>query len=475
MRQLHHFKGGVHPPQHKDNSTRNPIRIPPLPGKLFIPLHQHIGSSAKPLVHPGERVLKGQMIGQPEGHVSSAIHAPTSGKILSVGMEPIPHPSGLNALCIVLEPDGLEEWIERVPLDPEMDPGSMRTKLKEAGVVGLGGAVFPSFIKLNPGSKKRIRTLILNGAECEPYITCDDLLMRERAFEIAEGAKLMQHLLGAEEVVLGIEDNKPLAIEAMKSAGGMEVVAVPTIYPGGGAKQLIKVLTGIEVPAGERSTDLGVQCFNVATAASIYRAIRLGEPVLSRIVTITGNVAHPGNYEALIGTPVDYLIEQAGALPGSSGAIMGGPMMGFDLPSTHVPVVKAMNCVIVKSESLFPKAPEPMPCIRCAKCAESCPAELQPQELYWFAKAKNFGKAQEYALFDCIECGCCSYVCPSHIPLVQYYRYAKSEIWAQEREKKASDLARVRHEFRIERMERDKREKAERLAQKSAQAKETQP
>ncbi len=473
MRKLYRFNGGVHPPQHKADSSRQPIQKPPLPEKLVIPLHQHIGNSAKAIVEAGEIVLKGQMIGKAEGYVSSAVHAPTSGKILSVGFEPVPHPSGLNDLCITLIPDGREEWIALQPLDyPNMDPNALRNRLRDAGVVGLGGAVFPSFIKLNAANKK-IRTLVLNGAECEPYITCDDLLMQERATEIVEGAKIMRHMLQAEEVVLGIEDNKPRAISAMKEAAEgneIEVVAVPTIYPGGGAKQLIRVLTGIEVPAGERSTDLGVQCFNVATAASVYRAVHFGEPVLSRIVTVTGNVRHPGNYDALIGTPIDHLIAQAERLDGSTGAIMGGPMMGFDLPSTSVPVVKATNCVIVKSRKLFPEKPQPMPCIRCGKCAESCPADLQPQELYWFSKAENFGKAQEYALFDCIECGACSYVCPSHIPLVQFYRYAKSEIWAQEREKKAADLARFRHDFRLERMEREKREKAEKLAQKSAQA-----
>ncbi len=472
MRKLYHFNGGVHPPQHKSESTRHPIIKPPLPEKLVIPLHQHIGNTAKPVVSKGERVLKGQKIGRAEGYVSSAIHAPTSGTILSIEQEPVPHPSGLRDLCISLEPDGMEEWIELQPVDYlNTDPSTLRNRLRDAGVVGLGGAVFPSFIKLNPSNRK-IRTLVLNGAECEPYITCDDMLMRQRAAEIVEGAKIMRHMLQADEILLGIEDNKPEAIAAMKAASGdeMEVVAVPTIYPGGGAKQLIRVLTGIEVPAGERSTDLGVQCFNVATAASVYRAVRYGEPLISRIVTIAGNVANPGNYEALIGTMIDHLILQAGKNEEENVAIMGGPMMGFDLPSVRVPLVKATNCIIVKSEKLFPKRPAPMPCIRCGRCAESCPADLQPQELYWFSKAGNFGKAQEYALFDCIECGCCSYVCPSSIPLVQFYRYAKSEIWAQEREKKASDLARIRHDFRIERIEREKREKAERLAQKSAKA-----
>ncbi|HQT26585.1 MAG TPA: RnfABCDGE type electron transport complex subunit C, partial [Burkholderiales bacterium] len=223
MRKLYHFNGGVHPPQHKSESTLHPILKPPLPERLVIPLHQHIGNTAKPLVGEGERVLKGQKIGSAEGYVSSAIHAPTSGRILSVAHEPVPHPSGLKDLCISIEPDGREEWVELVPVDHlNTDPSSLRNRLRDAGVVGLGGAVFPSFIKLNPSSKK-VRTLVLNGAECEPYITCDDMLMRERAAEIVEGAKIMRHMLQAEEILLGIEDNKPEAISAMKAAAGSEI------------------------------------------------------------------------------------------------------------------------------------------------------------------------------------------------------------------------------------------------------------
>ncbi|HEX7454807.1 MAG TPA: electron transport complex subunit RsxC, partial [Gallionella sp.] len=351
----------------------------------------------------------------------------------------------------------------------------LRHRLREAGVVGLGGAVFPSDMKLY-AHKHKIKTLVLNGAECEPYITCDDLLMRERADEILQGAEMMRALLSAEEVLIGIEDNKPEAIAAMQEAvikGGherMEVIAVPTVYPGGGAKQLIRVLTGIEVAAGVRSTNLGVQCFNVGTAYSAWRAVRHGEPLISRIVTVTGNVGRPQNFETLIGTPVDELVTQASQLPGTTGYIMGGPMMGVLLPSAQVGVIKATNCIIAASNKLFPPPAPALPCIRCTRCADVCPAELQPQELYWFAKAKNLDKAEDYHLFDCIECGACSYVCPSNIPLVQYYRFAKSEIWAQGAGKKAADAARERHEYRENRIEREKREKAEKLAAKEKAA-----
>jgi electron transport complex protein RnfC len=344
-------------------------------------------------------------------------------------------------------------------------------------VVGLGGATFPSHVKLREDARHPVRTLILNGAECEPYITCDDMLMRERADQIVRGIEVMQYLLGAERCVVGIEDNKPQAAEAMRAACGastlpIEVVAVPTLYPGGGAKQLIKVITGLEVPSGRLPTEVGVQCFNVATAYSVHRFVNHGEPVISRVVTVTGSVAQPGNFEVPLGMEIDELVEAAGgAGPDSGGLIMGGPMMGFNLPSPRVPVVKATNCVIAASPGLFPAKPPAMPCIRCARCADACPVNLQPQELYWFSKSNNFEKARDYHLFDCIECGCCSYVCPSNIPLVQYYRYAKSEIIAADRAKEAANMARERNEFRLARVEREKQERAAKHAQKAAGAK----
>ena len=475
MTKLYSFHGGVHPPSNKSQSTRTPIALAALPGKLVIPFHQHVGNIAKPLVKKGDRVLKGQLIGAPEDAVSSAIHASTSGTIAEIGMQIVAHASGLPDLCVTLIPDGKDEWINHQGMDyRSADESDIRLALRMAGVVGLGGAVFPSDLKLRVG-KRKIKTLILNGAECEPYISCDDMLMRERAEEIVRGAEVIRHVLDAEQVLIGIEDNKPQAIAAMQRAAStshdkMEVIAIPTIYPGGGAKQLIRVLTGIEVAAGVRSTEKGVQCFNVATAQSVYRAVQFGEPLLSRIVTVAGNVTHPQNFEALIGTPLNELLALAGVLPDTDHYIMGGPMMGVVLPGATVSVVKSTNCVIAASDNLFPPPPAAMPCIRCTRCADVCPAELQPQDLYWFAKAKEFGKAQEYNLFDCIECGACSYVCPSHIPLVQYYRFAKSEIWARESEKNAADSARERFEFRSHRIEREKQERAEKLAVKEKAA-----
>ncbi|MGL6041126.1 MAG: electron transport complex subunit RsxC, partial [Deefgea sp.] len=400
---------------------------------------------------------------------------PTSGKVIAIDAQQVAHPSGLAELCVTLETDGRDEWITKEKFDWQAamargDAKSVRDYLQDMGVVGQGGAVFPSHLKLF--GRDQLDTLVINGAECEPYITCDDRLMRERALEIVAGIAIVRQMLNAKQVLIGIEDNKPEAVaalrEVLKTCGfAAEVVVVPTLYPSGGAKQLIKLLTNLEVPSGVRSTDLGVQCFNVATVYSIYAALEQAEPVISRIVTLTGNVERPGNVEALIGTPIADLLKFAGA-KASSEYIYGGPMMGFVLPSTQVGLTKAGNCIIAMDKASFPEKPREMPCIRCGECAVACPAELQPMDLYWFARAKNFGKAQEWNLFDCIECGACAYVCPSSIQLVDYYRFAKSEIWDAERAKKSADTARERHEFKQFREEREKEEKAARLAAKSA-------
>ena len=479
LRQLFRFNGGVKPAYHKEASTTLPIAVAPAPTRLVIPLHQSIGGPPRPLVTTGDRVLKGQRIGGADGNVSSAVHASTSGTVLGVEMRLMPHTSGLSALCVVIEPDGRDEWMERQPFDfHAATPTATRDYLRDAGVVGLGGAVFPSHLKLNAGKQGKLDTLVLNGAECEPFITCDDVLMRERADALLKGAAIMRDMLAATRVLVGIEDNKPEAIAAMEAAAArtgddsIQVVAVPTRYPAGGAKQLIRVLTGIEVPHGERSTDHGVQCFNVGTAHAIYEAIALGQPLISRIITVAGNVGQARNYEVLFGTSMRDLIAPCAPLPDTDRIIMGGPMMGFLMPGDDVPVVKATNCVLVGSRALFPPPPPEMPCIRCGECAKACPADLQPFEMYWFSRARMFGKAQEYHLFDCIECGCCAYVCPSRIPLVDYYRFAKSEIWAREVDKEAADQARERYEVRLLREEREKQEKAAKLAAKTAAGRE---
>ncbi len=475
---LFRFPGGVKPASHKQESALAPIKVAPLPPLLVVPFRQSATGAATIQVRAGERVLKGQQIGSAEGAFGSAVHAPTSGLVRAVESRMLPHPSGLAAPCAVIEPDGAERWIERVPLDPDdSDPAIVRARIRDAGIVGLGGAAFPSHVKTRAGAAGRIETLVINGAECEPWITCDDLLMRERAGDIVTGARIVGRLMGAKKILFGIEDNKPEAAQALRAALGecdgssCAIVSVPTLYPAGGEKQLIRVLTGIEIPYGKLGPDFGVQCFNVGTAYAVARALLAGEPLISRIVTLAGNYAHPGNHEVPIGTPIEALLALGTPQPDTDRIVMGGPMMGFQLQDTRVPVVKASNCLLAMSPALFPPPPPEMPCIRCGACTRACPMVLQPHELYWYARAKNFGKTQEYHLFDCIECGCCAFVCPSRIPLVDYYRFAKSEIRAREREKLAADQARERYEFRQFREEREKTEKAARLAAKAAETK----
>ncbi len=471
-RRLWKFHGGVHPPQHKEISTTLPVSAARMPARLVLPLHQHIGEPAEPTVAKGEKVLKGQMIARPQGYVSAPVHAPTSGTIADIGDYPVPHPSGLSAACMVIEPDGEECWMERQPIEDytTLPPSELRNLIREAGIVGLGGAGFPAYIKYNPGHQKAIQTLILNGVECEPFITCDDMLMREAPGDIIGGLRVIQHALQARECLIAIEDNKPQAIAALRQAvagyDDIEVVEVPTLYPQGSEKQLIKVLTGKEVPADGLALNIGVVCANVGTAAAVHRAINRGEPLISRYVTITGSaVGAPRNLDVLLGTPMRDLIEECdGDLGRIERLIMGGPMMGFALHRHDLPVIKTTNCILAATaKDLPPQRPE-LPCIRCGACADVCPVNLLPQQLYWYSKHHNLDKVQEYDLFDCIECGCCSYVCPSNIPLVQYFRYAKGDIWTQEREKEKSDIARRRHEFRQLRIE---REKAERLAKRN--------
>lgn len=480
LRQLFKFHGGVKPATHKAESTALPIGAVPLAAELVIPLHQSVGGTPRPLVQAGDLVKKGQRIGAADGNVSSAVHASTSGRVKAVEMRTQPHSSGLATLSVVIEPDGRDEWAELGPVDwRALPPAAVRDLLRDAGVVGLGGAVFPSHLKASPGKAGKLKTLVINGAECEPFITCDDMQMRERAPGVLAGVVILKTLLQADEALVGIEDNKPQAVAAMRAARdalgaaghGIDIVPIPTRYPAGGAKQLIRVLTGIEVPHGHRSTDYGVQCFNTGTSYAIHEALDLGRPLVSRIVTVAGNVETPRNFEVPFGTPMSHVIALAKARPGTDRIIMGGPMMGFAMPNADVPVVKATNCILVGSPELFPEPEPEMPCIRCGECAKACPADLQPFELYWFSRAKQFGKAQEYHLFDCIECGCCAFVCPSRIRLVDYYRFAKSEIWARERDKEAADTARDRFEFRQFREEREKEEKAARLAAKAAETK----
>ncbi|MGD8644143.1 MAG: electron transport complex subunit RsxC [Chromatiales bacterium] len=479
---LWHFHGGLHLDDHKAPSTREPLAPMRIPHSIVLPMQQHIGEAAEPVVEVGQRVLKGQRIARAPGYISAPVHASTSGIVTAIEPRAVPHPSGMSAPCVVIETDGREEWVpdaERPGSDIDheaIDALTLRSLAREAGIVGLGGAAFPSAVKLNPRPHQPLHTIVLNGAECEPYIACDDMLMRSRPDEVIGGLRIIQRALGPERCLIGVEDNKPEAYEALcdhlggRSVDGIDIVSIPTIYPTGGEKQLIKVLTGKEVPSNGLPIDLGIICHNVGTVAALYRAVVHREPLLSRVVTVTGDgVAEPRNLEVLIGTPISEVIAAAGGYTdGAERLIVGGPMMGFAIGTDDAPIVKSTNCILVAGAQEIHRSGTPAPCIRCGECTRVCPAQLLPQQLYWYARAKDFDKVQDYSLFDCIECGCCSYVCPSNIPLVQYYRYAKTEIWAQERDRQKSDLARERHEFRQQRLEREQQEKAARLAKKKA-------
>lgn len=479
MRTLYEFPGGIHPPENKRQSSETPIRIADLPEQLIIPLQQHIGAPARTRVSEGDTVLKGDVLGDTEGAFSVPVHAPTSGKIERIGPHAVPHPSGLDDWCITLIPDGDDRWGDRRPLpEPEQqDPDRLLAQIHEAGIAGLGGAGFPTGIKLRPPEGDPIRTLILNAAECEPYITADDRLIRDRADEVISGLQIARRILNPEQCLIGIEDNKPEAARALETAAqgtGIEVVVIPTRYPSGGEKQLIQILTGQEVPHDGIPADIGILCQNVGTVAAMHRAVIHGEPLIQRITTLTGDaLTEPGNVEALIGTPIHTLLNSAGFDESRAGDVLvGGPMMGFSLPDLAMPLVKTTNCLLAGSTGELPPPPPPQPCIRCGYCADACPMELLPQQLFWFAQSGENDKAEQHNLFDCIECGACSWVCPSQIPLVQYYRNTKDDIREQREEQIRADRARERFEARQARLEREQAEKeAKRRARKEAAAK----
>ncbi len=444
--------------------------IPQVGERLLIPLVQHSGDKPHLEVTAGQYVNKGQVLAKPQSRISAGVHASTSGTIIAIEPHLIAHSSGLPDLCVVLEADGLDSWgSTRLPaLDYQhTEISTLVQRVRDCGVVGLGGAVFPTDVKLNV--RQPVPTLILNGAECEPYITCDDRLMREQAEEIIAGAQIILHMVQSNSCLIGIEDNKPEAIAVMQQTLAatndprIEIVTIPTIYPSGGKKQITYILTGKEVPSSGRSSDAGAMCVNVGTARAVYRAVNLGEPLINRYVTVSGEaIKQAGNFEVPFGLPMQRLIDAAqGATIPNPLLTMGGSMMPLPLASTAIPVVKATNCILIRPQ---PTPERVMPCIRCGRCAEVCPVSLLPQQMYWHARAKEFDQVEKYHVFDCIECGCCSYVCPSHIPLVDYYRFAKDEINNQRDMRQKAEIARERHEFRQERLDRAQREKAEKLA-----------
>ncbi len=481
-RKLWKLPGGIHPSDNKAQSLTRPLEKAALPQRLTIPLQQHLGAPAKPLVAVGDRVLKGQMIGEPAGFISAAVHASSSGTVVEIGNLPVPHPSGLNGPCVVIETDGKEEWIEL----PEpitdfttLEKDEIIRRVRDAGIVGMGGASFPSSVKLSPPPNQKIHTLVINGVECEPFITCDDLLMRTQAGRIMEGIKIMRHMLGVEKTLIGIEDNKPEAAESMRkavAAAGLdntEVVVIPTRYPSGGEKQLIYILTGQEVPSGGLPGHIGFVCHNVGTTAAVADAVLEGKPLISRYMTLTGGgIAEPRNLEVLVGTQVSELVEQAGGYtPKASRLILGGPMMGISMAHDGIPVVKATNCALSPSADEVPHPGAASACIRCLRCVTACPMNLLPQKMYWHVRSSALDRAKHYNLFDCIECGCCSHVCPARIPLVQYFRHGKSACREDDVLSQKQEIARQRTEARnarLERLEAEKKAKMEAKKQAAA-------
>lgn len=489
---IHDFPGGIHPPANKAQSTQVAIRTAPLPPKLVIQISQPGYREPEVLVETGQRVLKGQVIARGKQSMGVVYHASSSGTVTDISEQPVPNASGLPDLCVTIETDGRDEWCALpTPRDYQaLDPDTLLALIADAGISGLGGAGFPTHIKLNSANPESqhgpIKILVINAAECEPFITADDMLMRERARDILTGIRILMQLTGPGLCLIGIEDNKLEAIALMKGAtsedDNIHVVALPTKYPSGSEKQLIYLLTGVEIPSGSLPAHSGILCQNVGTAYAIKRAVCDGKPLISRITTVTGAaVARPCNLEVLIGTPMEHLLEQCGFDEvRCSRLIMGGSLMGVNLERFDLPVLKISNCIIATTEAELPRPGPAQACIRCGMCAEACPVSLLPQQLYWFARSKEHDKARAHNLFDCIECGACAYVCPSNIPLVQYYRAAKGEIREEAARHVRGENSQKRYEFHQARMEKEKalqekrrRERAELAKRKQATAGDT--
>ncbi|MFB2889360.1 electron transport complex subunit RsxC [Aeromonas veronii] len=473
------FHGGIHPADNKLQSSQSPVVDAGLPPRLIIPLRQHAGPAGDLLVQVGDKVKKGQPLTRYAKGRVVPVHASTSGTITEIGNHTVAHPSGLGDLCIILTPDGEDEWGERNGKADywNLERGELLERIQQAGVAGLGGAVFPTHSKLG-GRGQLTEILIVNGLECEPYITTDDRLMQQYADEIMDGIRVLKHLLKPKLTLIGVEDNKPEAIEQLTRHATDEdvlVKTVPTKYPSGGAKQTIELLTGRQVPKGGRAVDIGIMVLNVATVFAIKRAIIDGEPLIERIVTLTGDsFKKPGNAWVRLGTPVRWLLQRFELQPeAEQRVIMGGPMMGFTLPHAMVPVVKATNCLLAPTQAELPAPGPEQPCIRCSACADACPATLLPQELYWYSRAKEYDKAEKLNLMDCIECGACAWVCPSEIPLVQYYKIAKDDIREARAEAEKAERAKQRFEAKQARFEREKAAREARHAEAAAQRRQT--
>ncbi len=456
------IRGGIHPEYHKELSGERAIEPLPLPQRLYIPVQQHIGAPAEILVAEGDLLKKGQVIARRQGAVSAHQHAPTSGIVLAVTEIPAPHPSGLPQSTIVIEPDGRDDWTalpDPIPDPFAVAPGTIAERVAESGIVGMGGATFPSAVKLNLGIQHRIETLLINGAECEPYLTCDDRLMREHADAIIDGARIMAHVLGAPRIVVGIEENKPQALAAITVAASafpnIEIATLPVKYPMGSERHLTLAVTGLETPARKLTADLGVVVHNVATARAVHQAVRFGRPLIARVVTVSGGaIRTPRNIETPIGARVADLIDFCGGFAQRpERLIQGGPMMGTPLPNLDVPVVKGMSGILALTAAEINDRPSD-PCIRCGACVNICACGLTPVELAAHIRHDDLDGAAKLGLLDCVSCGSCSWVCPSHIPLVHYFNYAKGALIAQDRQQRKTERTKTLVEAHAARQER---------------------
>lgn len=444
LKALFKFKGGVHPVYNKELCRDKPVKSMPLPALLKVSMSQHLGAPAKPLVKKGDEVLKGQLIGEAAGFISANVHAPTSGKIAAV--EEAPTATGAQCASISIEPDGADKWIDGltgIENWREADSKTLIAAIAKAGIVGMGGAGFPTNVKLSPPPEKKISTLIINGAECEPYLTADHRLMVEQAGKIWEGCQILQKILGADKVIIAIEDNKPEAIAAMEKA--MEyttldasTVILKTEYPQGAEKQQIFSAIGREVPSGGLPMDVGAVVENVGTLTAVYDAVVKGLPLIERVTTVTGlPIAEPGNILNRIGTSFKDLIDFCGGFKTKPGKVIaGGPMMGFAQPGLDVTTTKTTSGIL----SLSPGdscSYTSMPCISCGRCVEACPMKLVPSEMSQFLESEDFEGAEEINVMDCIECGCCAFECPAQRPLVQHMRQGKAFVMAKRRAEQA--------------------------------------